>query len=114
MAERLYDRATFIEMSAGSEAVAKQVAELYHRDIIKDLDEIDSSFAGKDLDTIRRLSHRIRSSFAIMGAERLKELSANIEKRSQQGEINIGDMIKELRTLALRLDEEITRDFLTV
>lgn len=112
MQEKLYDISVFIEMSAGSEEVAKQVAELYHRDILKDMDDIDAAFSAGDLDTVRRLTHRIRSSFAIMGAEKLKQLSATLETLSQKGEKDLGAMIQELRSLSLRLDEELVRDFL--
>lgn len=106
-----YDPKVFIEMAAGSDEVAKKIAIMYHEDIQADLDAIDSAFLEGNLDEVRRLTHKSRSAYGIMGAKAISELAAIIETQSALGNDKISEEIRLLRALSLQLDHELVRDF---
>lgn len=106
-----FNREDFIAQAAGSEDVAKQVAELYHRDVAQDLAAIDGAFASGNFEQVRRLAHKSKSGFIIMGAQELYEIALRLETRAKQGETDLGDDLKKFRTDCEGLDREICAEF---
>lgn len=106
-----FDREEFIRQAAESENVAFQVAELYHRDIANDLSAIDAAFAANNIEAVRRLAHKSKSGFIIMGARSLYDLSLRIEQRCKNGETDLKDDLVLFRQMCEGLEKEIIESF---
>jgi len=106
-----FDRKNFIEQAAGSEDIAKQVVELYHRDLVKDLSEIEAAFEAGNLEAVRRLAHKSKSGFIIMGATPLHKLALLIETKAKQGDSNLKADLATFRIQCEGLDQELCTEF---
>lgn len=106
-----FNREDFITQTAGSEDIAKQVAELYHRDIANDLASIDAAFSANDFEQVRRLAHKSKSGFIIMGARDLYDLALRLETRAKQVETDLTEDLQKFRADCEALDQELCAEF---
>jgi HPt (histidine-containing phosphotransfer) domain-containing protein len=106
-----FDRDEFVRQAADNEDIARQVAQLYHRDIAQDLSAMEEAFAARNMEAVRRLAHKSKSGFIIMGARELYQLALNIESRCKNGETDLQEDLKTFRTMCLGLDEEVVTAF---
>lgn len=106
-----FDREEFIRQAAENEDVARQVAQLYHRDIDKELNAMDIAFRAQDMEALRRLAHKSKSGFIIMGANTLFQLAVGIEVRCKNGETDLKDDLVIFRQMCEGLDREVVEAF---
>jgi|GEM_PF-2212136 len=111
MAYEHFIREDFIQQAAGSEAIAKEIVGLFHRDMAKDLMEIEAAFSSENYETVRRLAHKAKSGFIIMGANSLFELARQIETRAKQGETDLEADLSSFRIQCEGLDRELCAEF---
>jgi len=106
-----FSREDFIKQAAGSEDIAKQVVQLYHRDLAKDLQEIEAAFEAKNLEAVRRLAHKSKSGFIIMGATPLHKLAFHIETKAKNGDSDLKEDLAHFRTQCEGLEKELCKEF---
>lgn len=106
-----FDREDFINQAAGSEDIAKQVVELYHRDVAKDLLEIETAFEAGNLEAIRRLAHKSKSGFIIMGATPLHKLALQLETKAKHGDSDLKADLATFRVQCEGLEKELCSEF---
>lgn len=106
-----FNREEFVRQAADNEDVARQVAQLYHRDIAQDLSLMDAAFADQNMEALRRLAHKSKSGFIIMGASELYQLALSIESRCKNGETDLKDDLIKFRHMCEGLDGEVVEAF---
>ncbi|MHB1277036.1 MAG: Hpt domain-containing protein [Bacteroidia bacterium] len=106
-----FNREEFIRQAADNEDVARQVAQLYHRDIANDLSAMEAAFADQNIEAMRRLAHKSKSGFIIMGASDLYQLALRIEARCKNGETDLKEDLIKFRQMCEGLDGEVVEAF---
>lgn len=106
-----FDREEFVRQAADNEDIARQVAQLYHRDVAQELAAMEDAFASNNMEAVRRLAHKSKSGFIIMGARELYQLALNIEARSKNGETDLKDDLVTFRKMCEGLDKEVVEAF---
>lgn len=106
-----FDREEFVRQAADNEDVARQVAQLYHRDIAQDLTAMEAAFAEQNMEVVRRLAHKSKSGFIIMGASELYQLALSIEARCKNGETDLQEDLIKFRQMCEGLDGEVVEAF---
>lgn len=106
-----FNREEFIRQAADNEDVARQVAQLYHRDIAQELSAIEVAFANQNMEAVRRLAHKSKSGFIIMGASELYQLALGIEAKCKNGETDLREDLVKFRQMCEGLDEEVVEAF---
>lgn len=106
-----FNREEFIRQTADNEDVARQVAELYHRDLDQELSAMDQAFSSGNMEAVRRLAHKAKSGFIIMGATDLYNLAVNLETRCKNGETDLKKDLVRFREMCEGLDGEVVEAF---
>lgn len=106
-----FDREEFIRQTAGNEDIAREVAVLYRRDIQKELNLMDEAHGRSDMEAVRRLAHKSKSGFIIMGANSLYEKALYIEKRAKEGAQDLKAELTDFRHCCEELDKELLHSF---
>ena len=83
----VYDKDGFLERLMGDEELAQTVIEVFLDDIPKQIESLKASLDACDAETVERIAHSIKGAAANVGGEALRELAAQIEKATKDGNI---------------------------
>lgn len=111
MSNQIYSREAFLEQTAGSLDIASQVVDIYLRDYEKELEGFRLAIEHNDLDTLRRLAHKSKSGFLIMGSTVLHQMAFNMEQLAKVGDEKAKDFFSEFDQLSRQLATELKADF---
>lgn len=111
MSDRVYSKEAFLEQTAGSLDIASQVVDIYLRDYEKELSAFQTCIAQNDLEALRRLSHKSKSGFLIMGSSQLHQLALNMEQLAKVGDQKAKELFPEFELLSKQLALELKHDF---
>ncbi len=111
MSNRIYNKDAFLEQTAGSLDIAGQVVDIYLRDYNKELEAFRQAIEQDDLDALRRLAHKSKSGFLIMGCSLLHQMALNMEQLAKLGNPSAKASFQEFDRLSRQLAEELKSDF---
>ncbi len=111
MSYKHFDMEEFLRQTSGSEAIAREVAILFCRDYPVEIAEMESALEAGDFETVRRLSHKSKSGFLIIGAQELYDVAMYIEKNIKAGNLDVADKLRQYRVLGDALLAELKEAF---
>lgn len=111
MSDRIYSKEAFLEQTAGSMDIAVQVVDIYLRDYEKELASFKQAVEQNDLEGIRRLAHKSKSGFLIIGSSTLHQKALNMEQLAKAGDASAKELYAEFETLSIQLANELKADF---
>lgn len=93
-------RLQLLEAEAGSNEIVRELAQIFVRDAETRLRALDEAIAQGDAEALKRLGHALRGACGNLGAERMAELAAEIERApeppsSQRAGKLVGDLALE-------------------
>ncbi len=95
------------EFSGGSKDFEKELIELFMEQVPVEMKALEKAFEESNCSTIRSISHKLKSSMAVMGLYSLNEYFDFIEIHSSEKELKLASMEK-FKTLQRILEENFT------
>ena len=78
-----------LESSSGDQdSQVLTLLEMFGRETAADLAALDAAFKSQDADQITRLSHRMKGSAALLGAESLRKKASMMESRGRRADLS--------------------------
>lgn len=111
MKDPIYSKEMFLQQTAGSLDIATQVADIYLKGYEQEIEDIKKAVREKDLEQVRRLAHKGKSGFLIMGSDPLFQIALNMEQLAKSNDPAALDYLEEYEEKARELAEAIKRDF---
>ncbi len=95
----LYDITELEQMAQGNNEFITKMVSVFLETTSESLDQLLEAFAGKDLQTVSAIAHKIKPSIDLMGITSLHDVVRDIEMRAKNGE--------ELSELVGKLDGDL-------
>ncbi|MCB1645973.1 MAG: Hpt domain-containing protein [Pseudomonadales bacterium] len=93
------DEVVIAELKEIMEEDFAMLLETWLQDAVDRVSAIDGSFADKNAEALREASHSFKGSCSNIGAARLSQLSAVVEQKARDGQIDgIEDLLQDLKS----------------
>lgn len=108
--QQITDLSYLHEIAMGDNAIVVETTETFISDTPDAVKTLQEHFVNRDWDKLSRQAHKMKPGLKYMGMERASELILEIERQAESEEIaeDLGDMINELESLALKSLDELS------
>jgi|GEM_PF-190346 len=112
--KKLVDLESALDRVGGDRELLRDVLILFLQDLPLTLARLEDAYHGKKLEEIRRIAHTLKGAAGNIGADRLRDKAALLEKAAEKGNIqDVNRFFEELVAMAQRT-EQLLKEFLEV
>lgn len=107
---RLIDRAKALELLGGDEEMLEQIYDMFVGYVPNQVNELKEAMKARDLETLNRISHSLKSNAGTIGCERLMSAAYQMEMAVKDNEIDLFERhFKDFQILLDSVIKEIGR-----
>lgn len=106
---KLYNFAELMNLSGNDKEFVKESVQIFVRDIPQDIGKLEENLKTKQFDIIKRIVHKMKSSFGLFQAREAVELCKKIELSPDPAEMESNTV--ELKTLSTKILEDLKEEF---
>ncbi len=106
--DKLYDLEKLNRILNGNQEQIKKLTKLFIEQLEKSIDQIAKAYAINDLESINKITHRIRPSIDNMGIVSLKDVTIFIEKQTQENK-QTAELNKNIEFLLDQLNKVLSQ-----
>ena len=106
--DKLYDLEKLNRLLNGNQEQIKKLTKLFIEQLEKSIDQIAKAYSINDLESINKITHRIRPSIDNMGIVSLKDVTIFIEKQTQENK-QTAELNKNIEFLLDQLNKVLSQ-----
>lgn len=79
----ILDKDSALRRIGGDESLLKELVSIFMEDFPQQFGTLQEALSGQEFDVVRRQAHSLKSASASIGAERLREACAAVERQAE-------------------------------
>ncbi len=104
---QLYDYETILENTGGDSDVVRQVVAMHLEISTVDLESLKRAIETLDFEQARKMAHRSKSGYMILGADSLYQLASKLETLAKNESEEIQQLFPEFEALNRVLNDQL-------
>jgi PAS domain S-box-containing protein len=101
----LVDLSFLYEHSFGNKEFEKNILELFLHEMPNEVSKLKSAAAQQELQQVREIAHKMKSTVSFIGANDLREILQQIENQAKSSNFNQDEVNRNLKYITEKLDE---------